>query len=180
MAFIPFVLTVGGRFSQYFIMFPVVLQTVAGRTLVARLYRQIQNDDGVRETVYNDQATINLPLVDADPHVPFVVGWLIYFIVPLGIAVYSAWYFYNKHKTRTTDSTFIGTSLLIMRWLFFYLNFVFWGCPWWQWSEVIDWPWDKWGGPNTMNAIFVIYMTSLTSMVWLGMRRDAKEQQPVD
>ena len=175
MAFIPFVLIVGGRFSHYFIMFPVVLQTIAGRTLVARLYKQIQNDDGIRETIYNEQAKINLPLLDADPHVSLGVGWLIYFIVPMGIAICSALYFCNKHKTRTRDSTFTGTSLLIMGWLFFYLNFVFWGCPWWQWSEFTSFPWAKWGGPNTMNAIFVIYMTSLTCMVWLGMKRDAKD-----
>jgi len=174
MAFIPFVLIVGGRFSHYFIMFPVVLQTIAGRTLQGRLYQQIYNDNGTSERIYNEQATINLPLLDVDPHVPFVVGWLIYFIIPMAITLYSAWYFYNKHKTRTTDSTFTGSALLIMGWLFFYLNFVFWGCPWWQWSDFSSWPWEKWGGPNTMNALFVIYMSSLTCMVCLGCRRDRR------
>jgi hypothetical protein len=98
----------------------------------------------------------------------------------MGIALYSAWYFYNKHKSRTTDSTFTGTALLIMGWLFFYLNFVFWGCPWWRWSDFSSWPWEKWGGPNTMNALFVIYMSSLTCMVclgcWCDRRCDRSEQ----
>ena len=177
MAFIPFVLIVGGRFSQYLIMFPVVLQTIAGKTLLARLYKQIHNDNGTSERVYNDQATINLPLLDRDPHVPFVVGWLIYFIIPMGIASFAAWYFYNKHKTRTTDSTFTGTALLIMGWLFFYLNFAFWNFPWWQWSDFSNWPWEKWGGPNTMNALFVIYMSSLTCMVCLGCWCDRRRER---
>lgn len=177
MAFIPFVLIVGGRFSPYLIMFPVVLQTIAGRTLQGRLYKQIYDDNGTSERIYNEQATINLPLLDVDPHVPFVIGWLIYFIIPMGIALYSTWYFYNKHKTKTTDSTFTGTALLIMGWLFFYLNFVFWGCPWWRWSDFSSWPWEKWGGPNTMNALFVIYMSSLTCMVCLGCWRDRRRER---
>jgi len=176
MAFIPVVLIVSGRFSSYLIMFPVVLQSIAGKTVRDKVYQEVHHDDGTRERIYNEAAQINLPFLSEPMHLPFSVGWLIYFIAPMSVALIAAWFFFKKHKTQSTDWGFTGTALLIMGWMFFYLNFAFFGYPW-PWEGWGPWPWEKWGGPNTMSAVFLTYMVSLTCMVLLCKRKDTRERE---
>jgi hypothetical protein len=179
MAFIPFALIVGGRFTHYLVLFPIVLQSIAGKTLRDKVYTQLHHEDGTRERVYNETANLNLPFVSEPWHLSENVGWALYFVIPMTIALLAAIYFFIRHRHRSSDTRFPGVALLLMGWMFFYLNFAFWGYPWWElkdWAK-LPWNWEKWGGPNTMNAIFVVYMTSLTCMVWRGMRRDANDSK---
>ncbi len=176
MAFIPVVLIMGGRFTPYLVVFPVVLQSIAGKTVQAIVYREVHHEDGTRERIYNEAAQINLPFLAEPSHLSFVAGWLIYFVIPMTIAVLSAWYFCKKHQTLEMDTGFAGTALLIMGWVFFCLNFAFFGYPW-PWEGWGPWPWSKWGGPNTMSAVFLIYMLSLTGMVLLSKQRDLRRTE---
>jgi hypothetical protein len=164
MGFIPIVLIIGGRFSAYLIVFPVVLQSIAGKTVRDLVYKQIVHEDGTRDRVYNEAAQIHLPFLTENVHLSFAMGWTLYFIIPMGIAISASVYFYRKHQSNKFDPTFSGNALLIMGWIFFSLNFAFFGYPW-PWEGWGEWPWEKWGGPNTMSAVFLMYMLSLTSLV---------------
>jgi hypothetical protein len=165
MGLIPVVLIFGSRLGPYLITFPIVLQTIAGKTVRDLVYKQIQHEDGTKERVYNEMAQIHLPFLSEKVHLPFTVGWILYFIIPMGIALSAALYFFKKHQKQPIDPAYTGTALLIMGWLFFYLNWAFFGYPWpWEgWGPGL---WGKWGGPNTTGTIFLIYMSSLTWMVY--------------
>lgn len=171
MGLIPVVLVVGGRLAPYLLLFPIVLQTIAGKTVRDLVYKQIENEDGTKERVYNELARIHLPFLSENVHLPLAVGWLLYVVIPMGTALFFAVYFYRKHQRQEVDTAFAGTALLVMGWLFFFLNWAFFGYPW-PWEGWGPWPWQKWGGPSTTGTVFLIYMLSLSWMVRRGRRED--------
>ena len=164
MGLIPIALIFGGRLGPYMIIFPVILQTIAGKNVRDIVYKQISHEDGTKSRIYNEAATLNIPFREEAMHLPLSLGWILYFIIPMGITYTAAFYFYKKHKTANTDPAFSGLALLIMGWLFFYLNFAFWGYPW-PWEGWGEWPWKKWLGPSTTSAFFLVSMIALTFMV---------------
>jgi hypothetical protein len=164
MGLIPIALIFGGRIGPYMIIFPVILQTIAGKNVRDIVYKQISHEDGTKSRIYNEAATLNIPFREEAMHLPLSLGWILYFIIPMGITYTAAFYFYKKHKTANTDPAFSGLALLIMGWLFFYLNFAFWGYPW-PWEGWGEWPWKKWLGPSTTSAFFLLSMIALTFMV---------------
>ena len=60
---------------------------------------------------------------------------------------------------------------MVMGWLFFYLNFAFWGYPW-PWEGWGEWPWTKWLGPSITSAFFLLSMIALTFMVLHERKKD--------
>lgn len=163
MGLIPVALIFGGRVGPYMVMFPIILQTIAGKDVRDIVYRQITYEDGTKHRIYNEAATLNLPFTEEAVHLPFLLGWMLYFIIPMGIAFTAAVYFCRKHRAQETDPVFAGHALVIMGWLFFYLNFAFWGYPW-PWEGWGEWPWKKWFGPSTTSAFFLMSIIALTWM----------------
>ena len=172
MGIIPIVLIFGGRMGPYLVIFPIILQTIAGKDVRDIVYRQITHEDGTKERIYNEAAQIHVPFLAENVHLPFIVGWCIYFIIPMSIALFSAWHFYKKHQTQSCDPAFAGNALIIMGWLFFYLNWAFFGYPW-PWEGWGPWPWQKWGGPNSTGTFFLVSMMTLTAMVVKGKKQNA-------
>jgi hypothetical protein len=171
MALIPIVLIFGGRLGPYMVIFPFILQTIAGKNVRDIVYKQIHHEDGTKERIYNEAAQIHLPFFSENLPLPFGIGWSIYFVIPMGIALGSVLFFYVKHRHVEKDPLFPGYALLIMGWLFFYLNWAFFGYPW-PWEGWGDWPWQKWGGPSTTGTFFLICMTSLTFLVYRVRRKE--------
>jgi apolipoprotein N-acyltransferase len=159
--------------GPYLVIFPIILQTIAGKNVRDILYRQVTLENGNKERIYNEAAQIHLPFLDENVHLPFIVGWCIYFIIPMSIALFCALYFYRKHQTQSCDPTFVGNALMIMGWLFFYLNWAFLGYPW-PWEGWGSWPWQKWGGPSSTATFFLISMIALTAMVIKENKQDAE------
>ena len=158
--------------GPYLVIFPIILQTIAGKDVRDIVYRQITHEDGTKERIYNEAAQIHVPFLAENVHLPFIVGWCIYFIIPMSIALFSAWHFYKKHQTQSCDPAFAGNALIIMGWLFFYLNWAFFGYPW-PWEGWGPWPWQKWGGPNSTGTFFLVSMMTLTAMVVKGKKQNA-------
>jgi hypothetical protein len=174
MGLIPIVLIFGGRIGPYMVIFPIILQTIAGKTVRDVVYKQITHEDGTRERIYNEAATLNLPFMEEAIHLPFALGWFLYFILPMSIALFAAIHFYKKHQTVESDSKFAGYALLTMGWIFFSLNFAFWNYPW-PWEGWGPFPWQKWFGPSTTSAFFLFAIIMLTVMVIKGLKHEKVE-----
>jgi len=133
MAVIPLIATVRGRMWPYLQVLPITLLPIAGKTLHALAY---QAQDPIGE----------------------VPGWIVYFILPMVIAVaYSVWSAWKLRQGQLQRS-FIRNGLLFATWTYFWLNYAFFGFPW---------PWKEWGGRTPHGLVFAVCAMGLTIMVFL-------------
>ena len=156
MLFIPMVCIMGGRWMAYLVVFPLTLQTIAGKTLRDTVYTQLED----KSRIYNEAANINLPWTSggeqATMHLSFGLGWFLYFILPMTISIIAALYFYKRHKAVEVDNAFSGVALMITGWSFFLLNWAIFNYPW---------PWQTWGGRHSNGFWFTVCMVALSVMV---------------
>ena len=104
MGFIPLVACVRGRWWPYLQLLPITLLPIAGKTL--------------RMLVYSVANPINLS-----------VGWLAYFILPMLYAITLAVVFIRNTKPEGAHPAFIRITLIFCTWIYFGLNFAFFGFP---------------------------------------------------
>ena len=136
MGIIPMVALAGSRYWPYLIVFPVTLLPIAGKTL--------------RQLGYNEEA-ISLP-----------VGWIVYFVVPMLMAIGAAIWFLRRGRAGQTGFDFARTALVLSTWMFFLLNFAFFRFPW---------PWTDWTGRTPSGIIYTVCALALTGMVIAKSRR---------
>jgi len=127
MGLIPLVACVRGRWWPYLQLLPITLLPIAGKTLRAL----------------------------ADPINPSA-SWLAYLILPMLLAVTLAVWFARKAKPAGEHPAFIRSTLLFCTWIYFGLNYAFFGFPW---------PWEAWGGRTPNAVLFFIAAMGLTLTV---------------
>jgi hypothetical protein len=131
MGVIPLMAIVGGRLWPYFTIFPVTLLPIAGKTL-----RNLGYEEGA---------------------ISIVGGWLLYVILPMGLA-FAAVAWYGREAARKRDASwFASGALLFCAWVFFLLNYAFFRFPW---------PWEEWTGRTPNAIVFMVCIVALTWLAW--------------
>ena len=128
MGLIPLVACVRGHWWPYLQLLPLTLLPIAGKTLRMLVYQS------------------------GDPVSP-AVGWLVFFILPLALAAVLAVWFLRKAKPAGGHPCFIRAALLFNVWMYFGLNFAFFGYPL---------PWREWTGRTPNAVLFFIAAAGLT------------------
>lgn len=128
MGLIPLVACVQGRWWPYLQLLPITLLPIAGKTL--------------RMLVYSVGNPIDLS-----------VGWLAYFILPMLFATTLAVGFALKAEPNREHPAFIRSALIFCTWIYFGLNFAFFGFPL---------PWMDWTGRTPSAILFFISAMGLT------------------
>ncbi|HPA45377.1 MAG TPA: hypothetical protein PK395_06395 [bacterium] len=140
MGIIPMAAIVGGRWWPYFLVLPVTLVPIAGKT--------------IKELVYEKPAI--------DP----TLGWIVYLIIPLLIALAVSIWFAQKGMAGQIGRDFTRRVLLLNTWMYFFLNFAFFHYPW---------PWAEWTGRTPNGIMFTICAIGLTVAALRG--RSARSVQ---
>jgi len=133
MGIIPMAAIVGGRWWPYFLVLPVTLVPITGKT--------------IKELVYDR------PVVDP------TLGWTVYLIIPLLIALAASVWFAQKGKAGQVGFGFTRPVLLLNTWLYFFLNFAFFHYPW---------PWAEWTVRTPNGIVFTICALGLTVAAFMG------------
>ncbi len=108
LALIPLVAIAGGRVWPYWLMFPILIIPIAGKTL--------------RNLGYENH------LIPLDP------GWMLYVILPVLAMTTTAIKFSCESRQRDAARPFLRSGLLLATWVAFGLNFAFFRYPW-PWTE---------------------------------------------
>lgn len=103
-AFIPLIAVAGGRSWPFFIVLPITLVPIAGKT--------------IRNLVYESHA-----LTPA-------LGWMLYGILPVVLTTTVAVWFARQLDRGLSGREFARWALLINAWLYFGLNYAFFRFPW--------------------------------------------------
>lgn len=119
MAIIPLVGIAGGKWWPALLMLPITALPIAGKT--------------VRQLVYKSPEIAPLP------------GWLLYVVLPLVLTTAVAIWLLRRPKDAPAGPG-LRVSLLLTTWLYFGLNFGFFGFPW---------PWQTWTA-RTPNALVYV------------------------
>lgn len=130
---IPIVAVAGGRWWPFLMVFPVTLLPIAGKT--------------VRQLVYRGAAI--------EP----TIGWFVYLIIPLLVAVAVAIWFGRRATSRQTGHHFTRCALLLCTWTYFLINYAFFRFPW---------PWADWTGRTPNGIIFTLCALGLTAAALFG------------
>lgn len=107
--FIPLVLASSGRIASYYLLLPIVLVPVAGKT--------------IRHLGYQE------------PQLSVPIAWLIYGVVPVATMVAMAYYSSRRGEDETAGK-FASRGSLTATWIYFALNFGFFRfpLPWNEWT----------------------------------------------
>jgi hypothetical protein len=105
---VPIVASTRGRWWPYFLILPLTLLVIAGKT--------------VRQLVYKEESI--------SPE----AGWFWYLIFPMAImTTFALWYAIRNRRGRSTPH-FSAVALLLCVWTYFLLNYAFFHFPW-PWAE---------------------------------------------
>lgn len=142
MGLIPVVAIVGGRWWPYLLVLPVTVLPIAAKT-----WLRAAATGGVGSPV---------------------AGVLVYLVVPLGVtALVAAWYA-RGDRVRQGAAGFLRSTLLLSVWLYFGLNFAFFGFPW---------PWASWTTRTPSALVFLGCALGLSGLA-LASRRGREEGVP--
>ncbi len=133
MGILPMLGIMAGRWWPYLFALPVVALPIAGKT--------------IRELAYKNEV------------IPEVAGFCVYGVMPLFIIASVAVYFAkNPHEIGVR---FTRWSLVLMTWMYFYLNWAFFRYPW---------PWEGWTNRTPHGLIFLFCALCLTAVALLKHR----------
>jgi hypothetical protein len=119
MCVLPMIGIAGGRVWPYFLLLPVVVSPICGKQL--------------RNLVYS-----------AEPQYTVAVGWVLFAMIPLAVAMITAVHLLSEQKKYTAER-FAALALLVNVWIFFGLNTTFFN---------FAWPWQEWTGRTPNQLIF--------------------------
>lgn len=125
MGILPMLGIMAGRWWPFLFPLPIVTLPIAGKT--------------VRELSINTET------------IPLLAGLCVYLLMPLYIIGAVAIYFGRRPQANGT--AFARNSLLLMAWMFFYLNLAFFRYPW---------PWEPWTGRTPHGLSFFICAVGLS------------------
>jgi len=145
MIMIPLVAIMGGRIWPYLLVMPIVALPIAGKTV-----RQL----------YHEEAAVS-PLV----------GYATYLVLPLMVATVTALLLARTPQSRPSGRTFSRWALLIMTWLYFWLNFAFFRYPW---------PWQSWTSRTPSGIVFALCSVVLTVVAMCRCGESHRKLQPAD
>lgn len=139
MIIIPLVATSAGRWWPYWVALPIIMLPIAGKTL--------------RQMSYHTE-TYEL-----------WIGWCGLFALPMMITLAAAWYF-GRRGELDSSAAFGAPALLLLTWLYFGLNWVFFEYPW---------PWAEWTNRTPNGILFTICLVGLSGLAvsqwWSAGRR---------
>lgn len=132
LALIPIVGSAGGRWWPSLLILPITAFPIAGKT--------------VRQ------------LVDKEPTISPLPGWLIYFVLPVVLTTLAAVWLARRPKDAPAAPG-LRLSLLLTTWLYCSLNFGFFHFPW---------PWQTWTGrtPNAMVYVGCGRVDAVCTALW--------------
>ena len=130
MGIIPIVAIIGGRMWPYLMCLPITALPIAGKTLRYLSYRT------------NDTSLI--------------IGWLIYFIIPLALISWYSIKLINERDDNSNGIIFIRNTLCINTIFYFYINWAFFDWPW---------PWLEWTIRTPSGIVFSFCTISLLFLV---------------
>ena len=128
---IPIVCVVQGKWSPFLMTLPIPLIPIAGKTL--------------RE-VATKQGAISLEL-----------GSIVYVVIPLLMTTAIALVFALRSKRSVEARSYLRWGLIANAWLYFSLNFAFFGFPF---------VWSEWTGRTPHALIFAVCLLGITILVW--------------
>ena len=120
MGMVPIIAIVGGRYWPYLLSLPLLALPIAGKTL--------------RQLSY--ETTLVSP----------AVGWIFLVVVPLAITLIAALSFVWAGQRRQSGRSFTRRTLLLLTWLYFALNYLF-----------FEWP-GPWKDPTNRSPSAVIFL----------------------
>jgi len=126
---LPIVAVLGARFWSYYAVFPVILLPITAKT--------------VREVVYETK------------HISVEVGWFVYLVIPMALAVTAAYWYAKMAKAGQRGPEFTRGALLICTWVYFLLNWAYFDYPW---------PWAEWTARTPNGIIFAVCAVGLTAL----------------
>ena len=127
MGLIPLVASVSSLWWPYLQLLPITLLPIAGKTL--------------RMLVYSVDKPINLS-----------VGWLAYFILPMFYAIILSVFFIRRAESSEEHPSFIRITLIFCTWIYFGLNYAFFGFP------------SLWNSPSALLFLISAVGLSLTGL----------------
>ncbi|MGE3309111.1 MAG: hypothetical protein AB7O66_04010 [Limisphaerales bacterium] len=107
-------------------------------------------------------------LVQEDPTVAPALGWFVYGILPVGIALALAVRFASTTRSAGTLTGTLRASLAFATATFFALNFAFFRYPW---------PWEAWTTRTPNAVVFTVCATALLVLAWKAGRGRAAPGQ---
>ena len=147
MGLLPIFGIVAGRYWPFFMTLPIVMLPIAGKT--------------IRQLVYGTQ------------QIEVQMGWILYGVVPIVLAVIIALIQIHRSKRGQTGRNFARWALLFSAWVYFCLNFAFFEFSW-PWAPLEDWT-----GRTPNAAIFSACLIFITLMTLVYGWRTAKPVIPV-
>jgi hypothetical protein len=135
MGILPVLGIMAGRWWPYLMALPVVAVPIMGKTI-------------------RDLAT------EAEA-IPLLAGICVYGLMPLFIVVSLA--LREGQRPQAPALAFVRGSLVLMTWVYFYLNWAFFRYPW---------PWEPWTGRTPHGMIFLLCATALTTAALCLYRRE--------
>lgn len=104
MGVVPLAAVAGGRWWPYFVILPITVLPIAGKTVRQLCYRETQ--------------------------VAPELGWVIYFVLPVLLTGAAAIWLGSGNRAGLPAREFLRRTLLLVVWLYFGLNFAFFRFPW--------------------------------------------------
>ena len=130
MGIIPIVAIMGGKIWPYLICLPITALPIAGKTVRYLVYRT------------ND--------------VSLIIGWIIYFIIPLILITWLSIKFIKAQKNYSNGIIFLKLNLFINTIFYFYMNWAFFNWPW---------PWNDWTGRTPSGIIFIFCTINILFLI---------------
>ncbi len=177
MGLLPIFGVVAGRYWPFLLTLPIVILPIAGKTirhlvyetnqtelLLAHLIKPIRHFPDVGPQWSEAIAAFVL----SNPRYLELLGWLVYGVLPVSLALVLALVLRKHSLTGQTGRSYARWSLLFAAWVFFCLNFAF-----FQFS----WPWkplDQWTGRTPNATLFLVSVLSITAVTLLYGWRDPK------
>jgi hypothetical protein len=144
MGWIPIVTSANSRLWPSFLVTVVLMLPIAGKT--------------VRELIYRESAIAPL------------VGWVIYFLLPLVVAAGFCWKLVRECDGQA-DGHKVGRLVLLWgAWSFFLLNFAFFRFPW---------PWQNWTTRTPSAVLYSICLWGLTAAALNSHKRNTTAVLPL-
>jgi hypothetical protein len=156
MGVVPLIAVTRGRWWPYAMVFPITLLPIAGKTILEMVFR----DNGASMLpLWFGEATDHGGVVDA-------LGWLLYFIIPIGLAVAAMVWGVRQADRGQLGRAFAWRALLLTTWIYFLLNHAF-----FKWA----WPWSEWTGRTPNGICFMVCAIGLTVAAVLACRAERRE-----
>jgi hypothetical protein len=138
---IPLVGIINGRRWPYMLALPITLTVYGGKTVLELVYEK--------------------------PAIGPAAGWTLYLVIPLLIATAAAVWFVRA-APRHTGRDFARPALLLSTWMYFSLNYAFFGFPW---------PWSDWTSRTPSGLIFTVCAVGLTALVIVSVESTDDQHQ---